>query len=257
MTLIDSEPAYGPRPRDYVQAADLALNLILKLRDEGTLTVSGAAADYGLAPSTVHRSMAMLVYRGFATKNESRSYLPGPALRASSLPPGVGAELVGVAEPYMSALSAETGETCHLVVLVGDKCHFLHSVEGSHPVRVGNRRGQTIPATESSGGLGMLAQMSAGELRGLYPTMSDGEFDDLRRTLHRTRSRGFSVNNGLHEHDVSAVGACLLNELGDIVGALTVAVPTTRFKSVSHDCATAMLRHVRDLNRRLAGYRVG
>ena len=78
--MINSIPTHSPPPKEFLQSVDLSLTLILLLRDQGSLTISGAAEALGVSPSTAHRSMAMLVYRGFATRSESRSYLPGPAL---------------------------------------------------------------------------------------------------------------------------------------------------------------------------------
>lgn len=247
---------HGPPPREFLQSVDLALTLILLLRDQGTLTISGAASTLGVSPSTIHRSMAMLVYRGFATRSESRTYLPGPALSSSSLQPGFGSELTAACLSHMQAIATETAETVHLMVPVGNKVHFLHTVEGTHPVRVGNRRGQVMPAEQNSGGLAMLAEYSATELRTLYPALPDTEFDALRRQLHRTRSRGFAVNNGLYEHDVSALGVCLRNDLGDVLGAVTVATPTSRFRGTQRQCAEVLLKHARDLNRRLEVLRI-
>lgn len=247
-------PTHGDPPREYLQSVDLALRLILMLRDAGSLTVSGAAKTLHISQSTAHRSLAMLVYRGFATRSESRTYLPGPALSTTSLKPGAGSELINACSDHMQAISQETRETCHLLVLAGRMTHFIFTVEGSLPVRVGNRRGQVIPAEQSSGGLAMLAENSAGELRVLYPDLSEEEFAAFRRRLHRTRSRGFAINNGMFEHDVSAVGVRLYNDLGDTVGALTVATPTSRFRAVHVKCAESLRKHARDLNRRLETY---
>lgn len=249
-------PTHGDPPREFLQSVDLALQLILMLRDAGSLTVSSTAQVLGISQSTAHRSLAMLVYRGFATRSESRTYLPGPALSTSSLKPGVGSELINACSDHMQAIARETSETCHLMVLSGSQSHFIFTVEGSHPVRVGNRRGQVIPADQNSGGLAMLAELSPGELRALYPDLSEDDFAAFRRRLHRTRSRGFSINNGMYEHDVSAVGARLHNDLGDTVGALTVATPTSRFRSVHVKCAESLLKHARDLNRRLEAQRM-
>lgn len=253
--MTHTEPTYGPPPRDYLQSVDIALNLILMLRDSGTLTISEAAETLGVAPSTVHRSLSMLTYRGFAIRSESRAYLPGPAIAASSLRPGLGDNLVAIAEPYMHALATETGETCNIMALSKTKCHFLHSVEGTQLIKVGSRMGQVIPATENSGGLAMLAEMSASEIRALYPEMPDRTFEELRRTLRRTRARGFAINNGIHEADVSAVGTCLLNDLGDVLGALSISVPSTRFRTFYHRSAEALMKHSRALNRALQSFR--
>src|SRR5580704_10569183 len=55
------------------------------LRDSGQVRVSTVAAELGIARSTAHRLLAMLVYRDFAVQAEDRSYRPGPALSAELL----------------------------------------------------------------------------------------------------------------------------------------------------------------------------
>lgn len=246
----------GLPPKDFLSSVDVALQLILLLRDAGSLTISGAAQELGASPSTIHRSMSMLVYRGFAVRSESRNYLPGSALATSALQPGLGADLTRKCSHHMESMSKETGETTHLVILQGDSVHFIHSVEGSNPVRVGNRRGQVMPATQNSGGLVMLAEMSAREIRALYPSLGDEEFENLRKRLRRTRDRGHGANFGFFEQDVSAVAEPLLNDVGDVLGAITVAVPSNRFREVYPKAVQALERHMRDLNRALADYRV-
>ncbi|ANE05140.1 IclR family transcriptional regulator [Corynebacterium crudilactis] len=249
-------PTQGLPPKDFLSSVDTALQLILLLRDAGRLTISGAASTLDVGVSTIHRSMSMLVYRGFAVRSESRTYLPGPALATSALQPGLGADLTEMCSHYMESMSKETGETSHLMILQGNSVHFIHSVEGSNPVRVGNRRGQVMPATQNAGGLVMLAEMSVRELRGLHPSLGDEEFENLRKRLRRTRDRGHGANFGFFEQDVSAVAEPLLNEVGDVLGAISLAVPSNRFREAYPKAVRALDRHIRDLNRALATYRV-
>lgn len=249
-------PTHGLPPKSFLSSVDTALQLILLLRDSGALTISAAAEELNVGLSTVHRSMAMLVYRGFAVRSESRTYLPGPALATSALQPGLGSDLTRLCQHHMEAMARETGETSHLIILQGANCHFIHSVEGTNPVRVGSRRGQVMPATQNSGGLVMLAELSQGELRSLYSTLSDDEFENLRKRLRRTRDRGHGTNFGFFEQDVSAVAECLLNDVGDVLGALSLAVPSSRFREAYPRCVEAMNRHMKDLNRTLASYRI-
>lgn len=102
----------------------------------------------------------------------------------------------------------------------------------------------------------MLAELSQGELRSLYSTLSDDEFENLRKRLRRTRDRGHGTNFGFFEQDVSAVAECLLNDVGDVLGALSLAVPSSRFREAYPRCVEAMNRHMKDLNRTLASYRI-
>lgn len=254
--MADVAPTHGLPPKAFLHSVDTALQLILLLRDTGRLTISGAAEELDVGLSTVHRSMAMLVYRGFAVRSESRTYLPGPALATSALQPGLGGDLTRLCQHHMESMARETGETCHLIILQDTTVHFIHSVEGSNPVRVGNRRGQVMPATQNSGGLVMLAELSGRELRALYSTLGDEEFEDLRKRLHRTRFRGHGANFGFFEQDVSAVAVPLLNDVGDVLGAISLAVPSSRFREAYPKCVEALARHMKDLNRTLATYRV-
>lgn len=159
--------AYAPPPKDFLHSADLALRLILRLRDEGELTVSSAAAALDSSNSATHRALQMLIYRGFAVRTDRRTCLPGPALSVSNLPPGAGARLTQLCAETMRAIASETRETCHLTVLSGASSHFIYGVEGTQIVRVGNRTGQIIPAEQNAGGLITLADLSGARLRSL------------------------------------------------------------------------------------------
>ncbi|MCX4908974.1 helix-turn-helix domain-containing protein [Streptomyces sp. NBC_00878] len=56
-----------------ITSVDHALHLATLLQQEGPLRVSDAAERLGVSPSTAHRLLAMLVYRGFAEQRPDRS----------------------------------------------------------------------------------------------------------------------------------------------------------------------------------------
>jgi IclR family acetate operon transcriptional repressor len=248
ITTPSPTATFGDRPQDFMSSVDMALRIIVLLRDNGLVTVSASADLLGVSPSRVHRTLQMLVYRGFATRNESHGYLPGPALFATSLPEGRGAVLVEAAAPYLTAVSRETAETTHVVTFSGTNTHFLFSVEGTQNLRCSGRRGQVIPSTKNAGGLAYLSTLSGAELHGLYPTTDRADMEQLRRELHTFRSQGFAVNRGLFESDIRAVSALIVNDLGDPLGALSIAIPTTRFGGAVDGCVRVLRRHVKDLN---------
>lgn len=246
--MLSYSPSLGPAPREYVQSVDLALTLTLILRDEGSIRIQPVARRLGVAESTVHRSLAMLVYRGFATRSEARTYLPGPALTAGLAKPGLGARLTAAVRGHVDALATECGDTCNLQVLTGTVTRVVYSPAGSHPEAVTSRLGQIMPATRNSGGLCILAELSPRELRALYPSMPDAEFRALRRQLHRYRCHGATLTHALFEPGVSAVGVALKNDMGDTLGSLSVSVRTQRFRRVHQETTAALLRTVRALS---------
>ena len=67
-----------------IASVDHALRPAVMLQLEGGLTVSEVAERLGVARSTAHRLLAMLVYRDFAVQDEDRSYRAGPVLELSS-----------------------------------------------------------------------------------------------------------------------------------------------------------------------------
>lgn len=244
-------PGEPHRPKEYLASVDVALRALLVLRGAASVTVTSMAKELGVGASTAHRTLQMLKYRGFAVQTENRRYLPGPALFPSRTKVGAGQTLVNACRPHMQQIAAATGETCHLMTQQGAHCHFLFSVDGTKPVRVGDRHGHVIPAEQNSGGLALLAELSAKDLRRLYPQMGEREFLIMRRRLHKFRTQGFAVNPGLYEPDVSAIGMVLLNDVGDALGALSVAIPTARFTEVRDECIRILKIQGRDLNRTL------
>ncbi|WP_030557844.1 helix-turn-helix domain-containing protein, partial [Streptomyces exfoliatus] len=67
------KPLKTPPPYP-IASVDHALRAATLLQLEGTATVSQIAERLGVARSTAHRLLAMLVYRDFAVRDENRAY---------------------------------------------------------------------------------------------------------------------------------------------------------------------------------------
>ena len=72
------------RPAYAITSVDHALRIATMLQLEGELSVSQAADRLGVARSTAHRLLRMLVYRDFAVATETRTYRPGPVLELAA-----------------------------------------------------------------------------------------------------------------------------------------------------------------------------
>lgn len=221
---MKNKPAYG------IESVDSALRLAVLLQEEGGLRVTDAARRLGVARSTAHRLLAMLVYHDFAAQDADRRYVPGPVL-AHGRAHSSAARLRQLAQPHLEALVARCGETANLQILVGDHIRFVASVESDQPLRVGNRGGRMLPAHLASGGLALLALLPEAEITLLY-TAPDAPPVDLRRLLadlRRIRRIGFALNNQSTEIGVTAVGRAVHGPDGVPVAAMCIAVPSTRF----------------------------
>ncbi|MFD8161418.1 helix-turn-helix domain-containing protein [Streptomyces malaysiensis] len=91
-------------PTYAIASIDHALRLATMLQLEGSLRVAEAAERLGVAQSTAHRLLQMLVYRDFAVQDETRVYRAGPVLELAAHSLSRTALLRSVALPHMRGL---------------------------------------------------------------------------------------------------------------------------------------------------------
>ncbi|MEE6262670.1 IclR family transcriptional regulator [Plantactinospora sonchi] len=237
-------------PPYHIASVDHALRLLLLLKTRPSVRVAEAADELGVARSTAHRLLAMLVFRGFAAQNPTtRAYHPGPVL----IEVGMGAlsrlDVRRKARPYLERLVAATGETASLQILEGDKVRFLDSVESRNAVRVASRAGVTLPAHACAGGRVLLAGLAPEAVHRLYPTERLDRVTEATNTDRATlfeeladaRTLGHSVNRGESEPGLVAVAVPLPDRVGTPVAALIVAGPTARMGPEGVNRAVAAL----------------
>jgi DNA-binding IclR family transcriptional regulator len=148
------------KPPYALNSVDHALRLAQILQTEGPLRVTDVAARLGVAPSTAHRLLAMLVYRDFAQKNDDRTYRAGFALRPLAPTDAPIPLLRDIATPHMQSLVDMVDESANLVVLAGTDARFVVSIECHRGLRVGDRVGRFLPAHITSGGKAILARFT-------------------------------------------------------------------------------------------------
>jgi len=241
---VKNKPPYA------VESVDNALRILQMLRDSGQVRVSDVAAELGIARSTAHRLLAMLVYRDFAVQSEDRSYRPGPAIAAEPLRGEPTQRLRQVMRPHMEALCDQVAETINLVVRLGAQTRFLHTVESAHILRVGDRQGTILPAWKTSGGKVLLAELPDAQLTALLRGASGrppegltaAERRSLVTQLRLVRDQGYAENIEESESGVCAIGVCVRDRLGDPVAALSVSAPSVRY---TPDRSRVFLRELR------------
>jgi IclR family acetate operon transcriptional repressor len=219
---VKNAPSYA------IASVDSALQLATALQVEGSLGVSEAAERLGVARSTAHRLLSMLVYRDFAEQLPDRRYGPGPVLRGA-VPRAPVARVREVALPHLRRVVDAVGETANVMVLAGSEVRFIGTVECDHILRVGDRTGRTLPVHLSSGGKAVLAGLDRDELAAFLDPLGDAGAARLERELRTVRRRGFAVNDQETETGLTAVGVAVPDPEGAVRAALSLAVPTARY----------------------------
>lgn len=250
------KPAYS------LDSVDNALHLLQILRDEGRLRLRDAAQQLSIAPSTAHRLMAMLVYRGFSIQDESHTYLPGPSMGVPPVSVNWTRQLKSLAQPHLELLLGRLDETVNLMIRVGTTVRFLSTIESSNFLRVGDRQGTVLPASRASGGKAMLAELDRTHLARLYQSpnrafssdaMTAGEFEKFLEELRRVRTHGYALNVEETEEGLAAIGMVLSNASGHAIAAFSVAAPAVRFSRLIQDrTIQAMLEARADMEHDIA-----
>ncbi|MEV0183188.1 IclR family transcriptional regulator [Streptomyces sp. NPDC050625] len=238
------------KPPPYaIASVDHALRLAAVLQLEGPMSVSQAAERLGVARSTAHRLLSMLVYRDFAVQDDNRVYRAGPVLELGTYSQSQTSRLRKAALPHLRRLADAVGETANLSIRTGDTVRFIASVESEQALRVGSREGMVFPAHRTSTGQLMLAGLDEGQLEEMYAPERyqdrPGERPNLRvlrGQLARVRRSGFAVNYGFSESGLIAVGVLIHDRAGVPVAGVSVALPSTRYDPAHLERLVAKLR---------------
>lgn len=241
------------RKTPYVlQSVDNALRLMGLLAESvESLRLSEISARLGVSGPTSHRLLTTLSIRGFAQQDAEGRYRAGPVLarltrRGNSMLDA--RDLVRIARPHLESLGVRVGETVHLMVLDGREVRFLHSVEADQALRVGSRTGVSLPAEKSSGGKVLLAALPQDDVRARYA--DDVEVvTKLLQVLRAVRRNGYAINNGETERGITAVGGCVKDLSGLPLAAISISVPSIRFRQ--RRCAN-LVRQLDDTVRGIA-----
>ncbi|KJK48609.1 transcriptional regulator [Lentzea aerocolonigenes] len=217
------------KPPYPIASVDHALHLATLLQQEGPLRVSEAADRLGVSPSTAHRLLSMLVYRGFAEQRPDRYYEAGDVLRPAAASRAPVALLREVAVPHLNALMTAVQESVNLVVLAGTEARFVTTAECTQTLRVGSRAGRTLPARLTSCGKAILAAMPPDDVTALYEDADDVELASLRRELTLVRKRGFAINDQSTEAGLVALGVAIRDAKGCPIAGVAIAMPSIRF----------------------------
>lgn len=237
-------------PQYPIESVDNALKLLLLLGERPEIRLSEATRYLGVAPSTAHRLLAMLTYRGFVRQDPvSKAYLPGPSLTGVAFAIYSRLDIQRSAAPVMRRLSEQLRETIHVGMLDGANVHFVAAVEGPAAVRVASRLGRTTPAHCTSTGKVMLAQLAEIELRELLPgeeltritPRSLGTRTELEAELARIRERGYAVNREESEEGVASVAVPIPTRAPGLRLALNAAAPQNRLGASRYPAVVAAL----------------
>ncbi len=201
---------------------------------ERALSLTEIAAAVGMAKSSVHQLLTVLVARGYVQRQPDQHYSIGvKAWEVGCKATFV--EIGRVAEPYMAELVRKVSEGAALAWLDGTNTVCIQIAESPQVVRVHRSVGERNPAHCVSNGLALLATKSDDEIINLLPKKLERltantivDRDELLAELQTIRERGYAVCRGSWKLDVGGVAVALRGADQSVVAGVAIAMPLER-----------------------------
>lgn len=221
-----------------IDSVDCALRVLKALCSARELRVSDVTERLGVAHSTAHRLLAMLVHHGFAKQDEPRGkYRPGPSILQIGFAATHRFDLRQYARPILEELRDQVTESVAFALPYGQHVFYVEGVESRRQLRVASRVGEFVPANCVALGKVLLAYLPQGDLHRLFPNQelptltkrSISQRDDLERHLEQVRARGYARSSSESDEDVGSIAVALTDPNGVPQAAMSVAAPLVRF----------------------------
>ena len=228
------------------------------LATQPLLGLSEISRELGLAKSTLHRILAVLVERGWAVRDpEGRFVLGIRALRLGSSSADL--PIVTAFRTVAAEFLTMHDETIMLAVLDGGESLFLAIEETSQPIRLVTHVGSKTQAFASASGRVVLASHSPASVAALFggqllvtPTGRRlNGVAELQSILDEVRARGYGENHEETADGLYAASVPVVNADRVTIAALTTCVPVCRLDDARRERIVADLRtagaHLSDL----------
>lgn len=147
-----------------------------------------------------------------------------------------GADLPGLAHPYLEAASTTLGETVQLAVLDGMENVYIAKVEADQRLQLVSHVGSRLPAYATGLGKVLLAHLDEEELRvrlvgvelEAHTSRTLTDEDQLLEELARIREQGYATDDGEYTPGVFCVAVAVRDHEDQVVAAMSCSVPEVR-----------------------------
>ena len=205
----------------------------------------------GRDKATLHRHLTELAQNGLLEQcHDTRAYRLGPAILRLSAVREATHPFRAVIRPIVSQLAEEAGELAHASLLQGPMLTpVFHADPKRHGTQVHFDEAEMLPLHATSSGLAVLAYAPQSLLDEVLatglPPMATGTITDaatLRHLIDTTRRTGISQLSKAFDDEVTSQGAPLFGPNAEVIGAISVAVPTSRVDADKLDALLPPLR---------------
>lgn len=200
---------------------------------------SEVAEIIGVANSSAHELLNALAQSGVLRKQAPGRFRLGPRLAALAQVLHNTDDLIAAAQPVLARLATVHGETAHVVELVGRQLAVMTGQGGNRPVRVArDLLNSETPLHAVAAGKLLLAYQPGARRERILETLRLPEFTEATITsrarftahLESVLEAGFAEALAEWHADLATCAAPIWSNAGLCVGALSLAVPMSRYE---------------------------
>ncbi len=200
------------------------LRVLLTIADRGEIRADELGSVLETPLSTIYRYLRTLTEFGFVDRHD-RGYRLGPRLLIGGGATVTSEELIRRADPILTMLVEETGETAVIARRIGLSAVCLHQQPSHHRLRVALEPGEATPLDAGAIAIVLLAYAPPDiqeEVLGSSPAP-----DGLPAEIEAVRAEGVARNEGDVAPGVVTIAVPVLRDDG-IVAALGILAPEAR-----------------------------
>lgn len=244
--------AVARRPK--LSSVSNSLAVMEYLVEAGDAGVSEVGRQVGVSAGTSYRLLATLVAAGWAEQDATtKKYRPSP--KVAMLAQRVRGRLSAreIAHTYLVELAAKVDETANIAILSDASVLYVDKVTSAQPFGIEARIGSRLPAYCTALGKVLLSHLDrtaiVAYMERLARLRREGArpvppaIGALRTELREAKAAGYAFDHGEYLPDVFCVAAPVKGLDGNVVAAMSVSVPRSRFADRrdhirTHLCAT-------------------
>lgn len=192
----------------------------------GPLRLKELAETLEVEKATLFRYCATLQDRGYLEHDPlTKEYSLGSKVRDLGLAAGRQIDMLGLIRNWLPGLANHYGGTASFGVLAGTEVVYVDRAVTEGSLSFSLSIGARLPATQSSIGRILLANLAKPELKSVLDQLvTKSGRGELERDLAEARKRGFALNLGGSHPDVHSVAVAVQDRMtSQSVGGLNVA----------------------------------
>lgn len=213
------------------------------------LGINEISRRIGLHKSSISRLVATLAAARLVERDAASAKIRlGAGFVLLAAPVLADLHIKDLVRPALEALAAQSGETASFNMWDGGDAVTVEQAAGPSAVRIFSELGRRDPGHCTACGKILLSHQPV-EIIEAYCTGPLQRFNErtvtepraLKQELAVARERGYALNFGELESDVSAISAVVRGAFGKVIGSVTLAVPSYRFTPERQQALIAMV----------------